>query len=181
MGWSGHTRCDIIRRAPKSYRIFYLHILPESQVGFAVIKFCDGFTKETELNPRTFKGNQFETREGTHEAKFIWRDALAGLIFIEKHRGDDGPVLQIELNGELCYVVKCKEWWPDEPGRFRMGDTSADVRTQPTRSVREQVEVSYPGQVWAKMIQEASELSQDNPLLALQSLLPFLTGGKQRP
>jgi hypothetical protein len=117
--------------------------------------------------------------EKPYDADFIWRDALAGLIFIEKHRGDSPPVFQIELKGELCYVVKCQEWWPEEPGRFRMGDTSADVRTQPFQRISESVEVSYPSDVWASMIREAFEASLDNPLLALQPLLPFLTGGNK--
>jgi hypothetical protein len=117
-----------------------------------------------------------ETPEGTHKAEFIWRDALAGLIYIEKNRGDTGLVLQIELQGELCYVVNCKVWYPDEPGKFRMGESPADVRTQPRQALTGLVEISYPDEVWAKMIQEAFEASQDNPLLTVQSLLPFLTG-----
>lgn len=124
-----------------------------------------------------------ETQDKTHKANFVWRDALAGLIFIEKHRGDGRPVLRIDLDGELCYVVKCKEWWPDERGKVRMGETSAEVRTRPVRRISRQahashVEVSYPGEVWAKMIREVFEASQDSPLLALQSILPFLTGNK---
>lgn len=114
--------------------------------------------------------------EGSHEAEFIWRDALAGLIFIEKNRGDSQPVLHIELKGELCYVVKCKEWWPNDPGTVRVGESHAEVRTRPMQNFSEQVEISYPGEVWAKMIQEAFKISQDNPLLALQSLIPFLMG-----
>lgn len=114
--------------------------------------------------------------EGTHEAEFVWRDALAGLIFVEKNRGDAGPVFEIELKGELCYVVKCKEWFLDEPGKFRMGDSAAEVRTRPAQAFSERVEISYPAEVWGRMTQEAFEASRDNPLLALQSLLPFLTG-----
>jgi hypothetical protein len=114
--------------------------------------------------------------EGTHEAEFIWRDALAGLIYIEKTRGNAAPVFEIQLKGELCYVVKCKVWYPDEPGKFRMGDSPADVRTRPMQALTERVEISYPGEVWARMIQEAFEASHDNPLLTVQSLLPFLTG-----
>jgi len=122
-----------------------------------------------------------EAKERTLEAEFVWRDALAGLIFIEKHRGDGRPVLRIDLDGELCSVVKCKEWWPNEPGTYRSGETYAEARTRPLQRIGKygdpsHVEVSYPGEVWAKMIQEAFEASRDNPLLALQSLLPFLTG-----
>jgi hypothetical protein len=114
--------------------------------------------------------------EGSHEAEFILRDALAGLIYIEKNRGNIQPVFQIELKGELCYIVKCKEWFPSESGKFRLEDSPANVRTWPAQSFSERVEISYPSEVWAKMIQEAFEASRDNPLLTLQSLLPFLTG-----
>jgi len=114
--------------------------------------------------------------EGSHEAEFIWRDALAGLIFIEKNRGDSQPVLHIELIGEICYIVKCKEWWPNDSGTVRVGESHAEVRTRPMQNFSGQVEISYPGEVWAKMIQEAFKISQDNPLLALQSLIPFLIG-----
>jgi hypothetical protein len=114
--------------------------------------------------------------EGSHEAELIWRDALAGLIFIEKNRGDSQPVLHIELKGEICYVVKCKEWWPNDSGTVRVGESHAEVCTRPMQNFSEQVEISYPGEVWAKMIQEAFKVSKDNPLLALQSLIPFLMG-----
>lgn len=119
-----------------------------------------------------------KTPEGLHEAGFIWRDALAGLIFIEKNRGDGRPMLQIRLEGEICYVAKCKEWWSSESGQIRVGDSPVDVRTPPVEMIWQpnHVEVSYPSDAWAKMIQEAFEASQDNPLLALQSLLPFLMG-----
>lgn len=116
---------------------------------------------------------------GNFDPEFIWRDALAGLIFIEKNRAGTAPVLEIELRGELCYVVQCKEWRPKESGRLQVEETSNDVRTPPVLSLHESIEISYPIDVWMRMIQEAFETSQDSPLLALQSLLPFLTGNKQ--
>lgn len=122
-----------------------------------------------------------KTPEGSHEAEFIWRDALAGLIFIEKKRGDGRLVLQIKLEGEICYVVQCKEWWSNESGQIRVEDSSVSARTPPVKLIWEpnNIEVTYPSDAWAKMIQEAFEATEDNPQLALQSLLPFLTGNKQ--
>lgn len=79
-----------------------------------------------------------------------------------------------------------KRFWAESlcQGTYRSGETYAEARTRPLQRIsksgdRSHVEVSYPGEVWAKMIKEAFEASQDNPLLALQSLLPFLTGNKQ--
>src|ERR1700742_5118619 len=69
--------------------------------------------------------------EGSHAAEFIWRDALAGLIFIERNRGDATPVLQIRVEGELCYIVQCKEWWSSESGQIRVGDNPVSARTPP--------------------------------------------------
>jgi hypothetical protein len=57
-----------------------------------------------------------------------------------------------------------------------MEDSVADVCTRPAQAFSERVEISYPAEVWARMIREAFQASYDNPLLSLQSLLPFLTG-----
>jgi predicted RNase H-like HicB family nuclease len=108
-----------------------------------------------------------ETPEGNHKAKFIWRDAVAGLIYIEKNRGDAGPVFQIELQGELCYIVNCKQWFPDEPGKFRTGESPADVRTRSKEVLTGLIEISYLGEVWARMIRKAFEASQEVTLQRL--------------
>jgi hypothetical protein len=110
------------------------------------------------------------------EPEFIWRDALAGLIFIEKSRGGDSPVFEFELHCELSYSVKCKRWFGQDV--VLMQDAAADVRTRPFQRVHGTVKVSYPGDLWEKMIQTAFEASKDNPLFVLQPLLPFLTGNK---
>lgn len=116
--------------------------------------------------------------ESILKTELIWRDSLAGLIYIEKNRTGVSPALEFELQAELCFVVRCKEWWSSKSGQIRLEDPPADVVTPPFQRVRGKVELSYPADVWSRMIQTAFEASQDNPLLVLQSLLPFLAGNK---
>ncbi|MGA9994776.1 MAG: hypothetical protein WBP93_05135 [Pyrinomonadaceae bacterium] len=114
--------------------------------------------------------------ESILQPEFIWRDGLAGLIFIEKNRSGDSPILELELHGELCYIAKCKGWSRKEV--IRVHDPAIDTRTPPYQRIYGRVELSYRSDVWAKMIQTAFEASKDNPLLMLQPLLPFLIGNK---
>ncbi|MDQ3816514.1 MAG: hypothetical protein M3362_02335 [Acidobacteriota bacterium] len=114
--------------------------------------------------------------ESILQPEFIWRDALAGLIFIEKTCAGDSPTLELELHGELCYIARCKGW--DRKEVIRMHDLAIDTRTPPYQRLHGRVEVSYRSDVWTKMIQTVFEAAKDNPLLMLQPLLPFLMGNK---
>jgi hypothetical protein len=114
--------------------------------------------------------------ETIRQAEFIWKDALAGLIFIENHRTSDAPTLEIELLGELSYAVKCKRWFPRE--MIMMDDVAAVVQTVPIQRVKGRVEVRYKPEVWRQMIDVAFEASIDSPLLMTQPLIPFLRGIK---
>jgi hypothetical protein len=114
--------------------------------------------------------------ETIRQAGFIWKDALAGLIFIENHRTSDSPTLEIELLGELSYAVKCKRWFPRDV--IMMDDVAAMVLTPPFQRVRGRVELRYKPEVWRQMIDVAFEASIDSPLLITQPLIPFLRGDK---
>lgn len=114
--------------------------------------------------------------ESIRETEFLWRDALAGLMFIEKNCTVDSPVLEIELHGEFCYAVDCKRWF--EKDVAMMNEVRATVRTVPFQRIHGRVELSYPPEVWRKMIEAVLDASRDNPILMLQPLIPFLMGTK---
>ena len=119
--------------------------------------------------------------------ELIWANALPGLIFIEKNRLDKKPQLELLVRGELCFIVKCAEYTGVEDyatGR-REGYTDPnevkvrDVRTVPYRHIRERVTVSYPIDIWERMIKTALDLSKGDQYLMLLPLAPFLTGGSE--
>lgn len=115
--------------------------------------------------------------ESMLQPEFLWRDALAGLIFIEKNKTAEAPALEIELYGELCYAVKCKRWF--ERDVILTNDVSAVVRTPAFQRIRGRVELCYRPEVWRGMIMAVLDAARDNPLLVMQPLLPFLSGDKQ--
>lgn len=115
--------------------------------------------------------------ESVLQPEFLWRDALAGLIFIEKNKTAESPALEIELYGELCYAVKCKRWF--ERDVILTNDVSAVVRTPAFQRIRGRVELCYRPEVWRGMIMAVLDAARDNPLLVMQPLLPFLSGDKQ--
>jgi hypothetical protein len=110
-------------------------------------------------------------------AELIWPDALRGLLYIEKHRLDKQPQLELFVRGELCFIVKCAEY-TEEDYRTRNQIKAYDVRTIPYRHIREIITVSYPIDVWENMMKTALGMSKDDPFLRLLPLTPFLSGKK---
>jgi hypothetical protein len=115
--------------------------------------------------------------ETVRHPEFLWRDALAGLIFVEKNRATESPALELELYGELCYAVRCKRWF--ERDVILSNEVPALVRTTAFQRIRGRVELCYRPEAWRGMIEAVFDASRDNPLLMMQPLLPFLSGNRQ--
>jgi hypothetical protein len=111
--------------------------------------------------------------QGTSQAKLIWTDALRGIIFIESMRSGNGPQLEIIVRGELCYIVKCAEAPDPQDQRIIVRPLRYEVRTAPRVRLSERIAISFPTEVWEKMVQTAFALSQDDPYLLALPLYSF--------
>jgi hypothetical protein len=87
-------------------------------------------------------------KESSTPAAMIWSDSLSALIAYERFRDGRRPRFKIALDAELCKLV------PPSLGGARR-------RTEPF-TVQGTAEVSYPSDVWVKLVRD---LAISNPIL----------------
>jgi hypothetical protein len=107
-------------------------------------------------------------------ANLVWTDALRALILIERRRSGKRPQLNVTVRGELSYIVMCAQTPGPQDTRITIRPLRYEIRTAPRVRIVEQTTVSYPLDVWEKMIQTALELSRDDPYLLSLPLQQFL-------
>jgi hypothetical protein len=85
-------------------------------------------------------------------AELLWTNMLPALVYVEEHRGSEPPKLKFDVRGELYYAVKVAGAQPRDV--LYSEPFSYDVLTIPHK-FRRSVEVTYPKDVWDKMVQAA--------------------------
>jgi hypothetical protein len=90
------------------------------------------------------------TERVADKADLLWMNILPALVYIEEHRGSELPKLRFDVRGELYYRVRVvgaprRDVMYEEPPSY-------DVLTPPYEFFSS-VEVTYPKEVWEKMVQ----------------------------
>lgn len=102
----------------------------------------------------------------------VWSNVLPALVYVERNRPEIPLQLEIVVRAELSFgVLVTGAPHPDyvtvEPLHYRM-------RTVPRQRIQGRVFLTYPPEVWQKMIEEAFEASRYNPYLLTEPLHRFL-------
>jgi hypothetical protein len=107
-------------------------------------------------------------------ANFIWMDALRGLVLIEVTRSGGQPDLDIDVRGELGYIINCAETQAPGDNRIFVNPLRYAIRTAPRVRLVERITVSYSVEIWEAMVQSALGLMKDDPYMLSLPLHSFL-------
>jgi hypothetical protein len=86
------------------------------------------------------------------KAELVWTNILPSLGFIEENRNGRLPKLTFEVRGELSYILKVVAATP--PQVMRMQPMTYEVLSFPNKFY-DTVDVTYPKDVWERLIQAA--------------------------
>lgn len=104
--------------------------------------------------------------ENVAAGEVIWSDTLSALAFYERIRNNKQPEFQIDLHGELCYLITNYTVHSDY-----------EIRSGP-HTIYKQVGLTYPVAVWDEMLETLLSTPIDDPILLLSPLSSFLAGKK---
>jgi len=105
-----------------------------------------------------------EGYDNPSDTRLEWRGSLYDIAYIEKARNGQTPKLQMQLEGDWCFLVRneveiTEEQWNQltEPQRRRFNElTSFRIPTDTQRVVSRRgfIEVPYPREVWIDLVRK---------------------------